>query len=170
MSDANSDQATGMPSSVNHGHFLDPFAPIQSESAAKGRVRLAAVLTYVCWIGIIVSSIMLGGQAGEGPDGPVVPAWVQAISMPILALIVIMPLAATISIFVQTLYTTGFLAITLFAWVVVRLIIYANIDAFPTGIAIVGLAISVALTVVGALALVHAIRSQATLNRMARQG
>ena len=144
------------------GHFLDPFAPIPTEKAARGRVRLAAIVAYLAWIAAIVTFAMIMGQTAQGEEGEPALAGARSLVPIIGALLIVMPVAATISLFVQNILSTSLLGLSVLIWLLVRIYMHVNMVA-PSGIGIVLAAASVMFTVLVAIALTHAVRGQLSL-------
>ncbi len=146
----------------NFGHFLDPFSPIPTAKAARGRIRLAAIAAYFAWISGLVTMGLLFGQLAQAEEGAQAVSGARSLIPILIALAVVLPVSATISLFVQNLLSTGLLAFALITWLLVRVYLHLNMVA-PAGIGIVLAAASVLFTVVVAIAATHAIRGQLSL-------
>lgn len=150
--------------SEKYGHFLDPFSPIPTTKAAKGRIRLAAIVAYVAWIVSVVTLLALLAQLNQQESGAPLMSGARALVPILVALAIVLPIGATISLFIQTPLATGLLGFSLLFWLVVRVYLHVNM-AVPAGIGIVLTAASVIFTVVVAIALAHAIRGQLMLRQ-----
>ena len=153
--------------SEKFGHFLDPFSPIPTARAAKGRIRLAAIVSYFAWVATLITMIALFGQMSQAEGGAPVSSGARALIPILIALLIVLPIGATISLFAQNMLSTGLLAVSLVFWLAVRVYLHVNMVT-PAGVGIVLIAASVMFTVLVAIALTHAVRSQLALRQMAR--
>ena len=151
---------------VNHGHFLDPFAPVTTRKTAVGRIRLGAIFGYIAWIAGILFILVLGaGLSDESPDA-VVRTGAQAVVTIYFALAIVLPIASTIAMFVHSWLGTVLLVVALTFWVGVRVFSHVTM-VVPQSIDIVFAILSIAFTALVALGLVHLVRAQMSLRTFA---
>lgn len=143
------------------GSFFNPMAPIASARTAKGRIRLAALVSAVMFIS---AAFTLGDALrtlfGDRSDaGAVAPDIVLAAMLTYVVLVT--PVTAIIMVFAQRLWVIGLFVSAGAIWVGMRLVLtFQQLDDAQSVIVGTGnfvLACAVALT------LVHAMRSALVL-------
>lgn len=154
-------EAEHHPGTGDAGSFFNPMAPIQSARAAKGRIRLAALISAVMFIS---AAVTLGDAArtlfGERADaGAVTP---DIILTGLLAYVVVMtPITALIMVFAQRLWVVGLFVSAGALWVGMRLMLtFQNLTDAQS---VIFGTLNFVLAVMIALTLVHAMRSALVL-------
>ena len=139
------------------GSFLNPAAPIPSQGAAKGRIRLAGLLGLLVVISAAVSlgdavQTLFGDRSEEGRAGPdIVLAGLLAYGVAIVAF------SSIAMLFAQRLWVVGLFVNAAGLWVGIRLVLTFQQLGDARGV-IVG-ALNFVFACFVALVIVHALRS-----------